>query len=175
MPNTSESLTPSSPAHTLRLILGDQLNPLHSWFTTVQPEVVYVLMEIRQETDYVLHHAQKIIAIFAGMRDLARQLRETGHRVHYLAIDDPANRQNLGDNLRALIDQYHPQVFEYQDPDEYQHAGATDKYGNANQDPNEDQYTGATDEYSNGNAYPDSADEHRHCDEYAGTNRDGNA
>jgi deoxyribodipyrimidine photolyase-related protein len=119
MPNTSESLTPSSPAHTLRLILGDQLNPLHSWFTTVQPEVVYVLMEIRQETDYVLHHAQKIIAIFAGMRDLARQLRETGHRVHYLAIDDPANRQNLGDNLRALIDQYHPQVFEYQDPDEY--------------------------------------------------------
>ena len=24
------------PAHTLRLVLGDQLNPLHSWFT--QPD-----------------------------------------------------------------------------------------------------------------------------------------
>lgn len=110
---------PSRPTHTLRLILGDQLNPLHSWFTKVQPEVVYVLMEMRQETDYVLHHAQKIIAILAGMRELARQLRDAGHRVHYLAIDDPANRQKLGENLRALITHYQPQVFEYQDPDEY--------------------------------------------------------
>ena len=70
---TIDAKAAPAPAHTLRLILGDQLNPLHSWFTTVQPEVVYVLMEIRQETDYVLHHAQKIIAIFAGMRDLALQ------------------------------------------------------------------------------------------------------
>ncbi len=107
------------PTHTLRLILGDQLNPQHSWFTKVRPEVVYVLMEIRQETDYVLHHAQKIIAIFAGMRELARQLREAGHRVHYLAIDDPANQQSLGDNLSALITDYQAQVLEYQDPDEY--------------------------------------------------------
>ncbi|MEJ7808751.1 MAG: cryptochrome/photolyase family protein, partial [Telluria sp.] len=46
---------------TLRLILGDQLNPLHSWFGAVRADVVYTLMEVRQETDYVLHHAQKII------------------------------------------------------------------------------------------------------------------
>ena len=53
---------------TLRLILGDQLNPLHSWFAEPRPDVIHVLMEIRQETDYVLHHAQKILAIFAAMR-----------------------------------------------------------------------------------------------------------
>lgn len=47
------------PAHTLRLVLGDQLNPLHSWFETPNASVVYVLMEVRAETDYVLHHAQK--------------------------------------------------------------------------------------------------------------------
>lgn len=41
----------TTPAHTLRLILGDQLNPQHSWFATVRPEVIYVLMEMRQETD----------------------------------------------------------------------------------------------------------------------------
>ncbi len=110
------------PTATLRLIFGDQLNPEHSWFASVRPEVVYVLMEMRQETDYVLHHAQKIIAIFACMRELARQLREAGHRVHYLAIDDPANHQNLDDNLRALITHYQPQVLEYQDPDEYRLA-----------------------------------------------------
>lgn len=37
--------------------------------------MVYVLMEVRQETDYVLHHAQKILATFAAMRDFARQLK----------------------------------------------------------------------------------------------------
>jgi hypothetical protein len=36
------------------------------------------------------------------MRELARQLREAGHRVHYLAIDDPANHRRLDDNLHAL-------------------------------------------------------------------------
>ena len=44
--------------HTLRLILGDQLNPGHSWFTQIDPHVVYVLMEVRQETDYVLHSSK---------------------------------------------------------------------------------------------------------------------
>ncbi len=107
------------PAHTLRLILGDQLNPQHSWFAQVHPEVVYVLMEIRQETDYVLHHAQKIIAIFAGMRELAHQLTEAGHRVHYLRINDPANTHNLCDNLSALLTHYQAQAFAYQAPDEY--------------------------------------------------------
>ncbi|WP_296490961.1 cryptochrome/photolyase family protein [Rhodoferax sp.] len=117
MTNPMNSIT--SPAHTLRLILGDQLNPRHSWFATVRPEVIYVLMEIRQETDYVLHHAQKIIAIFAGMRELARQLQSAGHRVHYLTIDDPANQQSLTGNLSALISLYQANAFEYQDPDEY--------------------------------------------------------
>jgi deoxyribodipyrimidine photolyase-like uncharacterized protein len=37
----------------LRLVLGDQLNERHSWFKKVNPDVTYVLMEIRQETDYV--------------------------------------------------------------------------------------------------------------------------
>ncbi len=105
--------------NTLRLILGDQLNPQHSWFSAIDEHVVYVLMEIRQETDYVLHHAQKIIAIFAAMRDFARQLRGVGHRVHYLSIDDPANRQSLPANLDALIADYSSSTFEYQAPDEW--------------------------------------------------------
>ena len=104
---------------TVRLILGDQLNPHHSWFSAVDDHTVYILMEVRQETDYVLHHAQKIIAIFAAMRDFAEQLRLAGHRVHYLAIDDPANRQSLPANLDALIAEYSACAFEYQAPDEW--------------------------------------------------------
>ncbi|MGL6203153.1 MAG: cryptochrome/photolyase family protein, partial [Giesbergeria sp.] len=111
--------TAAQPAHTLRLVLGDQLNPLHPWFASVQPQVVVVLMEMRQETDYVLHHAQKIIAIFAAMRSFAQQLRAAGHRVRYLAIDDPANQQRLDANLRWLLTHYQAQALECQQPDEY--------------------------------------------------------
>jgi deoxyribodipyrimidine photolyase-related protein len=106
-------------ASTLRLILGDQLNPLHSWFAAVDDSVIYVLMELRQETDYVLHHAQKIIAIFAGMRDFAAQLKSAGHRVHYITIDDEANLPTITDNLSALISHYQATAFEYQAPDEW--------------------------------------------------------
>lgn len=103
----------------LRLILGDQLNPLHSWFATPRDDVIHVLIEMRQETDYVLHHAQKILAIFAAMRDFARQLREAGHRVHYVAIDNPSNRQSLPANLDALIAAHGAAALEYQAPDEW--------------------------------------------------------
>lgn len=104
---------------TLRLILGDQLNPQHSWFQPLRADVVYVLMEVRQETDYVLHHAQKIIGIFAGMRALASHLKTQGHRVRYIRIDDAHNRQSVTGNLDALIQHYGAQRVEYQEPDEY--------------------------------------------------------
>ena len=87
---------------TLRLLLGDQLNAAHPWFATVRDDVVYLMMEVRGETDYVRHHAQKVLAIFAAMRAFADALRAAGHRVHYLRIGDPANRQTLVDNVEGL-------------------------------------------------------------------------
>jgi deoxyribodipyrimidine photolyase-related protein len=106
-------------SQTLRLVLGDQLNPGHPWFQAMDPQVVYVLMEVRQETDYVLHHAQKILAIFAAMRDLARHLRAEGHRVRYMALDDPGNRQSITENLAALAQHYEARRIEWQSPDEW--------------------------------------------------------
>lgn len=112
-------VTPALPGVRLRLVLGDQLDTQHSWFRTVQPDVVFVLMEIRQETDYVRHHAQKILAIFAAMRDFAGQIRQTGHRVRYVAIDDPSNKHHLTQNLDALIAHYGAGAMDYQAPDEW--------------------------------------------------------
>jgi deoxyribodipyrimidine photolyase-related protein len=43
----------------VRLILGDQLNSNYSWFKTVDESVVYVMMEVRSETDCAKHHIQK--------------------------------------------------------------------------------------------------------------------
>ncbi|MEW6693516.1 MAG: cryptochrome/photolyase family protein [Pseudomonadota bacterium] len=111
--------SPPRPGPLLRLILGDQLDPLHPWFGQARADVVYVLMEIRQETDYALHHAQKVLALFAAMRAFARQLKTAGHRVRYVAIDDPSNRQRLTANLDALIARYQATAVEYQAPDEW--------------------------------------------------------
>lgn len=103
----------------LRLILGDQLNPCHPWFDKVQDEVLYVMMEMRQETDYVVHHVQKILAFFQAMRSFSSDLQEKGHQVLYLSLDDPRNRQRLDENLKWIIQEYGISVFGYQLPDEY--------------------------------------------------------
>ncbi len=104
---------------TLRLILGDQLNYAHSWFQEVDKDVYYVLMEIRQETDYVKHHIQKIIGFFSAMRALAGNLKKAGHQVIYYQLDDPKNKQSLTENLSQLIENLGIEKFEYQLPDEH--------------------------------------------------------
>jgi deoxyribodipyrimidine photolyase-related protein len=103
----------------LRLILGDQLNQKHAWFKQPDQNVIYVLMEIRQETDYVVHHIQKLAAFFAAMRAFAAYLRDQGHRVIYLKLEDPQNHQTIINNLKELLQQYKSTHFEYQLPDEY--------------------------------------------------------
>lgn len=106
-------------ARTLRLILGDQLNASHPWFDRVDPTVTYVLMEVRQETDYVHHHVQKVLAFFAAMRRFAQHLTTAGHRVVYLELDDPENHQSFEANLQRLVEDSGAERFEYEAPDEY--------------------------------------------------------
>lgn len=103
----------------LRLILGDQLNSQHSWYENVDNQVHYVIMEMRQETDYVNHHIQKVIGFFCAMRAFAKGLEAAGHRVIYYELDHPENKQVLVDNLNKLIRELEIEKFEYQLPDEY--------------------------------------------------------
>ena len=103
----------------LRLILGDQLNSRHSWFQRLDPKVTYLLMETRQETDYVKHHIQKVVGFFAAMRSFADWLSDSGHRVQYLRLNDPDNRHNFEDNIRKVIKTKKINRFEYLQPDEY--------------------------------------------------------
>jgi deoxyribodipyrimidine photolyase-related protein len=104
----------------LRLLLGDQLHQGHSWFSHVDDSLLYVLMEIRSETDYVPHHIQKILGFFGAMRRFAQWLESRGHTVLYLKLDDPKNRQTFTDNLLEIFRHYPSiQGWEYQEPDEY--------------------------------------------------------
>lgn len=104
---------------TLRLILGDQLNQQHSWFKEKDANITYVMMEMRQETDYVVHHIQKITAFFAAMRLFRNFLEEKQHKVIYFHINNEENAQSLEKNIENLIKKYDFEQFEYLLPDEY--------------------------------------------------------
>ena len=103
----------------LRLILGDQLDELHSWFKKPDREVTYVMMEVRQETDYVKHHIQKVTAFFSAMRAFSTRLKALGHRVIYLRLNDRQNLNTFRANLQHLVKTQKFSRVEYLLPDEY--------------------------------------------------------
>ncbi|MGB0449426.1 MAG: cryptochrome/photolyase family protein [Porticoccaceae bacterium] len=108
--------------HTLRLILGDQLNSSHSWYRNVDDGVLYVIAELHQEAGYVKHHIQKISAFFAAMENFANALQAAGHQVNHLTLDDSADYKNLSDLISQLCQQHKIKNFVYQQPDEYRLA-----------------------------------------------------
>lgn len=103
----------------LRLVLGDQLNQNHSWFGTVDDNIVYLMAEMRQETDYVKHHIQKVAAFFKAMRTFCDELQEKGHTFIYLKINHPDNPQNLEQIILKFLAETKAEQFDYQLPDEY--------------------------------------------------------
>lgn len=108
-----------SQTKTLRLILGDQLNELHSWFRSPDANTCYVMMEVLQEARYILHHIQKLAAFFAAMRWFAKRVQERGHRLIYIRLDDPENRQTFEGNIARLLSVHDFDRFEYLWPDEH--------------------------------------------------------
>ncbi|WP_226668293.1 cryptochrome/photolyase family protein [Microbulbifer aggregans] len=104
---------------TLRLILGDQLNHHHSWYRNDSAETLYFIAEMRQETDYVCHHIQKVAAFFEAMEAFAGWLQSRGKQVIHYRLDHPDNTQKLGTNIANLIQTHGIEKFEYQLPDEY--------------------------------------------------------
>lgn len=105
--------------HTLRLLLGDQLDIQHQWFNQTSDDVCYVLAQLRQETDYALHHIQKVCAFFSAMEQFAGQLQNKGHHVRYLTLNDTNADASLDALIIRLCREHQVKRFEYQQPDEY--------------------------------------------------------
>ncbi len=103
----------------VRLILGDQLNQQHSWFKNTEDDVVYLMAEMRQETDYVKHHIQKVVGFFAAMRNFKKDLESKGHTFLYYHITDGENPQDLEKLIALALEKTGATSFEYQLPDEY--------------------------------------------------------
>ncbi|KAB2814302.1 cryptochrome/photolyase family protein [Phaeocystidibacter luteus] len=106
-------------AKEVRFLLGDQLNIRHSWFGKSDEQVLYLLMEVRQETDYTTHHIQKVCGFFAAMREFAETLKSRGHRVHYLKLVDKNNQGDISANIKRIVDESGAKSFKYQEPDEF--------------------------------------------------------
>ncbi len=81
--------------NTLRLILGDQLNPAHSWYKDKKTNTLYVIAELKQETSYVKHHIQKICAFFCAMENFATALNQAGFNVLHLTLNETCNDEDL--------------------------------------------------------------------------------
>lgn len=103
----------------LRLILGDQLNSNHSWFREASDSVLYFMAEMRQETDYVTHHIQKVVGFFQSMREFSEELKKRGHQVIYYTLGDPRNQHSLTENIQQIILEKGITKFEYLLPDEF--------------------------------------------------------
>ncbi|CAK2401221.1 cryptochrome/photolyase family protein [Vibrio crassostreae] len=104
---------------TVRLILGDQLNIEHSWYAQVNDDVIYIIAELKQETDYVASHVQKVAAFFSAMGYFAEELTQRGHQVLHLTLDDTAQFNSLDALLQHYTHEFDAEKFEYQRPDEY--------------------------------------------------------
>lgn len=116
--------------NTLRLILGDQLNASHSWFKNKDDSVLYVIMELPQEQEYVWHHGQKIAAFFLAMEQFAKALAQAGHQVLHLTLDDV--NSDLPSMLQQLCAKYSVSHFQYQRPDEVRLVAQLDSLTLAN-------------------------------------------
>ena len=101
----------------VRLILGDQLNRHHTWFSEESDDITYAFFECYDEATYAPHHIQKVVGIFAGMRAFATALQAQGHKVHYGSLGQTL--PSLGENLQKLCKQLNTKCIEIQQPDEY--------------------------------------------------------
>ncbi len=105
--------------NTLRIILGDQLNINHSWFNKVDDDTLYLISEVKDETNYTRHHIQKVVAFFLAMRNFSDELKEKGHQVLYLKLDDSNNKHSINGNALYVANQINASNIEYQEPDEF--------------------------------------------------------
>ncbi|GGY44015.1 cryptochrome/photolyase family protein [Parvularcula lutaonensis] len=91
----------------LRLVLADQLSRNVAALRGADPAQDVILMaEVMKEATYVRHHKQKIVFLFAAMREFAQGLRNDGYTVRYVKLDDEDNQGSLfGEVQRAFSDE----------------------------------------------------------------------
>lgn len=88
----------------LHLILGDQLSESISSLNGYNPsEDVILICEVLDEATYVKHHKKKIAFLFSAMRHFGETLKNKGHNVTYITLDNPQNAGSLKGEIKRFI------------------------------------------------------------------------
>jgi len=105
---------------TLRVVLGDQVSRSIAALADLDPQHDVVLMaEVMAECTYVPHHLKKIVLVLSAMRHFAEALTARGVLVRYVRLDDPANTQTLGGEVRRAIAELMPRHVVTTEPGEW--------------------------------------------------------
>ncbi|MFC7051627.1 cryptochrome/photolyase family protein [Hansschlegelia quercus] len=105
---------------TLRLILADQLTRGLASLKDLDPAQDVVLMaEVMEEANYVRHHKQKLVFLFAAMRRFADELRDEGVTVDYVRLDEAGNTGSLGGEVARAIERHRPDRLLLTEPGEW--------------------------------------------------------
>jgi deoxyribodipyrimidine photolyase-related protein len=96
--------------HHLVLVLGDQLDADAAAFDGFDPAQDAVWMaEVAEESTHIPSSQMRTAFFLSAMRHFGAELRARGRPLHYIALDDPANRGTLAAELRATIAALRPQ------------------------------------------------------------------
>ena len=90
-------------------MLGDQLDldaAAFDGFDTARDAVW--MAEVAEESTHVWSSKPRTVMFLAAMRHFAQGLRTAGRTLHYMRLDDPANRGSLPAQLHADIEHLRP-------------------------------------------------------------------
>lgn len=97
-----KGISPPGPLNTLWVVLGDQLDPQHPLFTSINPHHDAVWMaEVSHESTKVWSHKARIAVFLSAMRHFAKSLVERGIPLCYTPLDSPDNQGTLAAQLLA--------------------------------------------------------------------------
>ncbi len=93
----------------LVVIFGDQLDAEAAWRDDFDRERDAVLMmEVEAESRHVPSHKQRTVLFLSAMRHFAVALRDSGVRVHYVALEDDDNTQDFQSEINRAIESLQP-------------------------------------------------------------------
>ncbi|MBH0239094.1 cryptochrome/photolyase family protein [Methylobrevis albus] len=104
----------------LRVVLGDQLSARLAIVAEAEKGTdVILIAEVMAEASYVRHHVKKIAFLFSAMRHYAEALRQAGHNVRYVTLDDEANSQSLDGEILRAVEELRPSRVMVTEPGEW--------------------------------------------------------
>ena len=96
-------------ARHLVLVFGDQLDATSTAFDGFDAdEDAVLMMEVKEEATYIPQHKLRLAFFFSAMRHFADDLKDRGHTVHYVKLDDANNRGSFEDEIKRWVHKTRP-------------------------------------------------------------------